>query len=99
MPHQPTTRRTTLGWAAKASAASALLALASCGALNTPTAQTVAGATPSGTVTLDEVFAAGYGGGSGTLTFNGGTYPFDLVGTILGPGGAAKIMGSGEVYF
>lgn len=56
------------------------------------------GPDPSGSVTLTETFAAGYGGGSGTLTFNGGTYQFTVVGAVVGPGGAERVTASGEVY-
>jgi hypothetical protein len=35
----------------------------------------------------------------GTLTFNGQTYPFRLLGSVIGPGGGAdRITASGEVY-
>jgi len=79
-------------------AATALLGLAGCSAMQTPTAQSIQGLTPSGTVALTETFATGYGGGSGTLSFNGQSYPFILVGAVVGPGGAEKVTASGEVY-
>ena len=66
--------------------------------MKTPDVQSIQGLTPSGSVTLNETFAAGYGGGSGTLTFNGQTYPFKLVGVVVGPGGAERLAASGEVY-
>jgi hypothetical protein len=53
---------------------------------------------PSGSITLNETFATGYGGGSGTLSFNGSNYPFTLVGAVVGPGGAERVAASGEVY-
>lgn len=84
--------------AACAAAITALLGLGGCSALKVPTAQSIQGLTPSGTVTLTETFVAGYGGGSGTLTFNGQTYPFRLLGSVIGPGGADRITASGEVY-
>lgn len=74
------------------------LGLAGCSATKVPDAQSIAGLTPSGTVTLTETFAAGYGGGSGSLTVNGQTYPFRLLGAVLGPGGADRINASGAVY-
>jgi hypothetical protein len=83
--------------AARPLAVAAMLCLAGC-AGKVPNAQSIAGLTPVGTVTLTETFAAGYGGGSGTLTFNGQTYPFQLVGAVVGPGGADRITASGEVY-
>ena len=76
----------------------AVLATAGCSGMNAPTAQNIQGAAPSGSVTLDETFAAGYGGGRGTLTFNGGSYPFTLVGAVVGPGGAERVTAAGEVY-
>src|SRR5579875_1288068 len=75
-----------------------LLCLGACSALKVPTQQTIQGLTPSGTVTVTEDFLAGYGGGRGTLTFNGQTYPFLLIGSVIGPGGADRITASGEVY-
>jgi hypothetical protein len=74
------------------------LAMVGCSSMNAPTAQSIAGLTPSGSVTLNETFAAGYGGGSGTLNFNGVAYPFTLVGAVVGPGGAERVAASGEVY-
>lgn len=75
-----------------------MLGLGGCSALNVPTAQSIQGLTPSGTVTLTETFVAGYGGGNGTLAFNGQNYPFRLLGSVIGPGGADRITASGEVY-
>lgn len=75
-----------------------MLGLAGCSALSVPTQQSIQGLTPSGTVSLTETFVAGAGGGSGTLTFNGQTYPFRLLGSVIGPGGAEQISASGEVY-
>jgi len=84
--------------AVRSVALAAALGLGGCSALNVPTAQSIQGLTPSGTVTLTETFVAGYGGGSGTLTFNGQDYPFRLFGSVIGPGGADRITASGEVY-
>jgi len=78
--------------------AAILLAVAGCSATQVPNAQSIAGQTPSGSVTLTETFAAGYGGGSGTLAFNGQNYPFRLFGAVIGPGGADRINASGAVY-
>lgn len=63
-----------------------------------PTEQSVAGRRPSGTVTLAENFLGGAGAGNGTLTFRGQSHPFRLVGAVVGPGGAARIQASGDVY-
>ena len=83
-------------------AASALAALAGC-AMNpipteVPNAQTIAGIEPSGRVVLTEVFAGGAGVGTGALAFRGKTYPFKLVGTVVGPGAVEKLDVAGEVY-
>ena len=82
----------------KVTLVAAVLALAGCAGMNAPTAQSIQGLTPSGSVALNETFAAGYGGGRGTLTFAGGTYPFTLLGAVVGPGGAERVTASGEVY-
>jgi hypothetical protein len=66
--------------------------------LQAPTAQSIAGLTPSGKVTMTQVFAGGMGVGTGTLAFNGKTYPFKLLGTVMGPGSLSKISVSGDVY-
>src|SRR5262249_1715788 len=77
----------------------AALAIAGCSALNAPTAQSIAGLSPSGNVTITEDFVAGLGGGSGILEYQGRTYPFKVLGTVAGPGGGVeKISASGPVY-
>jgi hypothetical protein len=78
----------------------AVLALAGCsGIMNTPTAGSIAGLPPSGNVTITEDFVAGLGGGTGTLYYQGQTYPFRFAGTVAGPGGGVeKITASGPVY-
>jgi hypothetical protein len=77
----------------------ALLGLSACGTVESPpTAQSIAGLTPAGTVTLTETVAAGMTGGTGALTFQGRTYPFRIVGTVVGPGGASQVKAVGEVY-
>ena len=91
-------RRKTGGWVLVQSVTiAAILGLAGC-SLKVPTEQSIQGLPPAGTVSLTETFVAGYGGGSGTLTFNGQTYPFRLFGSVIGPGGADRITASGEVY-
>jgi hypothetical protein len=83
----------------KAALLAAALATTGCSALNTPTAQSIAGLPPSGSVTITEDFVAGLGGGKGTLEYQGRTYPFQVVGTVAGPGGGVeKITASGPVY-
>src|SRR5215469_13580498 len=63
--------------------------------MNTPTAQSIAGVSPSGSVTITEDF----GGGTGTLEYQGRSYPFKVLGTVAGPGGGVeKITASGPVY-
>ena len=82
------------------SALIAVLAMAGCSQMmNTPTAQSVAGLSPSGNVTITEDFVTGLGGGRGTLEYQRRTYPFEVVGTVAGPGGGLeKISASGPVY-
>lgn len=63
-----------------------------------PTERSIAGERPVGTVTLSENFIGGAGAGAGTLTFRGQFYQFRMVGTVVGPGGAARINASGNVY-
>ena len=63
-----------------------------------PNAQTIAGLEPSGRVVLTEVFAGGAGVGTGALAFRGKTYPFKIVGTVVGPGAVEKLDVAGEVY-
>jgi hypothetical protein len=84
----------------KVSLLSAVLAMAGCSEMmNTPTAQSVAGLPPSGSVTITEDFVAGLGGGRGTLQYQGRSYPFKVLGTVAGPGGGVeKISASGPVY-
>src|SRR6516162_7911642 len=84
----------------KATVVTAVLATAGCsGMMNTPTAQNIAGLSPSGNVTITEDFVTGLGGGSGTLEYQGRRYPFKVVGTVAGPGGGLeKISASGPVY-
>ena len=83
----------------KVTLTAAVLATASCSSMNTPTAQSIAGLPPSGKVTIGEDFVAGLGGGSGTLEYQGRTYPFKVLGTVAGPGGGVeKITASGPVY-
>ncbi len=85
-------------WSTKAAFAAAVLAIAGCSGLSAPTAQSIAGLSPSGSVTITEDFVAGLGGGTGTLYYLGRSYPFKLAGSVFGPGGVAKINASGEVY-
>ena len=84
----------------KATLVAAALAMTGCaGMMNTPTAQSVAGLPPSGSVTITEDFVAGLGGGSDTLEYQGRNYPFKVLGTVAGPGGGVeKISASGPVY-
>ncbi|MBS7700364.1 MULTISPECIES: hypothetical protein [unclassified Chelatococcus] len=80
----------------------ALLSLTSCVSspipVNVPTSESVAGLSPSGTVTLTEAVVGGFVGGEGVLTFQGKKYPFRLIGSVIGPGGASKIVVAGDVY-
>ena len=70
----------------KATLMAGVLAMTGCaGMMNTATAQNIAGLSPSGNVSITEDFVAGMGGGSGTLYFQGQTYPFKFDGTAAGP--------------
>lgn len=63
--------------------------------------QAIAGQTPSATLELQAVQAAYIGsasGGSGTLFYNGRSYPFSIGGAGIGGIGASSIEGYGEVY-
>ena len=63
--------------------------------------QAVAGLTPSGTVSMDEVqvaYIGSGGGGSGTLFYQGQAYPFAVGGLGVGGIGASTISAEGEVY-
>ena len=76
-----------------------LLSLSACGAMQAPpTAQSIAGLTPVGTVTMTEAGAVGMTGGTGSLTFRGRSYPFVVVGSVVGPGGVSKLDAVGKVY-
>jgi hypothetical protein len=79
-------------------AVATVLILTSCSTMKAPDAQSIAGVPPSGTVTLNETFVAGYGGGDGTLMVNGSSHPFKLIGAVVGPGGAERVTASGEIY-
>jgi hypothetical protein len=63
-----------------------------------PTEASIRGLRPSGTVTMTQVFLSASGVGGGTLTFWGRTYPFTLVGSLLGYGAISTMQASGEVY-
>jgi hypothetical protein len=63
-----------------------------------PTEASIRGLRPSGTVTMTQVFVSASGVGSGTLTFRGRTYPFTLLGSLIGLGAISTLQASGEVY-
>ena len=63
-----------------------------------PTEASICGLRPSGTVTMTQVFLSASGVGSGTLTFRGRTYPFTLVGSLMGQGAISTMQAAGEVY-
>ena len=66
--------------------------------LRIPTAANIRGLRPSGAVTMTQVFLSASGVGSGALTFRGRTYPFTLVGSLIGLGAISTLQASGEVY-
>ena len=64
-------------------------------------APSLEGKAPSGFVQMREVeiaFLGAAGGGTGTLSFQGQTYPFEIAGLGGGGAGISKIDASGEVY-
>jgi hypothetical protein len=82
-------------------AVGALLLLAGCSSSVKLGPEAVAGLTPDGTVDMEQVQAAfigSAGGGSGTLFYRGGTYPFAIGGLGVGGIGASTISAEGEVY-
>jgi hypothetical protein len=96
-------RRSTRGFdpARWAVAFIALLTMAACASspipTEVPTAQSIAGLTPSGTVKLTEAFVGGAGVGKGVLTFKGKTYPFRLLGSVIGPGSVSSRLSRSNV--
>jgi hypothetical protein len=78
----------------------AALAVVGCAQAPTgvPTAESVRGLKPSGTVTMNQAVVAGTAFGSGILTFRGAAYPFTVLGTAIGPGAIAGLSASGTVY-
>ena len=64
-------------------------------------APSLQGKTPSGFVEMREVeiaFLGAAGGGTGTLSYQGQNYPFEIAGLGGGGAGISKIDASGEVY-
>ena len=62
---------------------------------------TLHGKAPSGYVDMEEVsiaYLGQAGGGKGTLTYEGQTYPFEIAGLGGGGIGVSKLDASGEVY-
>ena len=47
---------------------------------------------------MTQVFLSASGVGSGSLNFRGRTYPFTLVGSLIGPGAISTMQATGEVY-
>jgi hypothetical protein len=47
---------------------------------------------------MTQAFVFGLGAGSGTLTFRGRSYPFTLLGSLIGLGAISTLQASGEVY-
>ena len=82
----------------RAVALALLFAPIGCSNMAKPGPQSVAGMSPDGTVSMTEIMAAGAEGGKGTLSFQGRSYPFKLVGGVTGGIGAANTQATGEVY-
>jgi hypothetical protein len=84
-----------------ASAALALMVLGGCQSSVKLGPQAVAGLSPDATIDMQEVqvaYLASGGGGSGTIFYQGGTYPFSIGGLGVGGIGASTISAAGEVY-
>jgi hypothetical protein len=81
-------------------AISSLLPLAGCEIppSGIPTAASIHGLRPSGTVTMNQAFVSGVGAGGGVLAFRGRSYPFTLTGSLIGLGAISTLQASGEVY-
>jgi hypothetical protein len=85
----------------RCSVAALFATLAACSSSGQVGPQAVAGQTPNGTVTMHQVQVAyidSAGGGSGTLYYQGQTYPFNVAGLGIGGLGASTLNASGEVY-
>jgi hypothetical protein len=76
--------------------------LAACSNQTAPGSETkLEGQPPSGSVEMHEVqaaYIASGSGGSGTLYYQGGNYPFTVGGVGVGGIGASTIQGQGDVY-
>ena len=86
---------------AKPFALAVLLAVGGCSTSVRLGPDAVAGLTPSGTVQLNEVQVAYIGSGSsgtGTLNYQGNSYPFTIRGLGVGGIGASTVDAYGEVY-
>jgi hypothetical protein len=82
-------------------AASASVLLSSCASSVKVGPEAVAGLTPDATVDMQQVqvaYLASGGGGSGTLFYQGQSYPFSVGGLGVGGIGASTISATGEVY-
>ena len=78
-----------------------LLLIAGCSGSVKVGPDAIAGLTPDGTIDMQEVqvaYLASGGGGSGTLFYRGGAYPFTIGGLGVGGIGASTISAAGEVY-
>jgi hypothetical protein len=79
----------------------AMMLLAGCQSSVKVGPEAVAGLTPDATVNMDEVqvaYIGSGGGGSGTIFYHGGSYPFTIAGLGVGGIGASTISARGEVY-
>jgi len=96
-------QRATLGRSLAAACLLASLAACAGGSSTRQAAEpaSLEGKPPSGFVDLREVqvaYIGNAGGGSGTLTFEGRTYPFKIAGVGVGGVGVSKLDAEGEVY-
>ena len=79
----------------------AMLSLFACSSSVKVGPSSVAGLTPDARVSMDQVqvaYIGNAGGGTGTLFYRGGAYPFKVGGLGVGGIGASTVDAEGEVY-
>ena len=74
----------------KVTLTAAVLATAGCSAMNTPTAQSIAGLPPSGSVTISEDFVAGLGGAAALWSTRGGPIHSSFSVLLRAPGAGLR---------
>jgi len=88
-------------WGGLAAVAALAIGLAGCGEQVKVGPSAVAGLTPDGYVSMEQVqvaYIGSAGGGTGTLYYKGRSHPFTVGGLGVGGIGASTIEAEGEVY-